>query len=98
MSWLEQTIRRYEHARWTTDDNRRVFPFEWGLEHIGGRRAEPDPRAVLKAWGGETPAHSGDWFVVTPADDYLMYAPRNWASAGPGPSFTQPNGQPRPAK
>ena len=48
MSWLEQKIRRYEHARWTTDDNRRVFPFEWGLEHIGGRRDEPDPRDLLR--------------------------------------------------
>src|ERR1700689_2604610 len=53
MSWLEQKIRRYEHARWTTDDNRRVFPFEWGLEHIGGRRDEPDPRAFLNPWGEE---------------------------------------------
>ena len=52
MSWLEQKIRRYEHARWTTDDNRRVFPFEWGLEHIGGRADEPDPRGFLAPLGG----------------------------------------------
>jgi hypothetical protein len=38
MSWFEQMIRRYEHRRWTVDNNRRVFPFEWGLEHIGGPR------------------------------------------------------------
>ena len=36
MRWFERKIRRYEHRRWTTDDNRRVRPFEWGLEHIGG--------------------------------------------------------------
>ena len=41
MAWLEQTIRRYEHRRWTTDDNRRVLPFGWGLEHIGGRAGDP---------------------------------------------------------
>ncbi|HEX9760607.1 MAG TPA: prolyl oligopeptidase family serine peptidase [Candidatus Acidoferrales bacterium] len=40
--WLEQTIRRYEHRRWTVDNNRRVFPFDWGLEHIGGPRVAPD--------------------------------------------------------
>ena len=28
MSWLENRIRRYEHARWTTDDNRRVEKVE----------------------------------------------------------------------
>src|SRR5216683_1010426 len=82
MSWLEQKIRRYEHARWTTDDNRRVFPFEWGLEHIGGRRDEPDPRAFLNAWVDETLAHSDDWFAVTPADDYLLHPPENGASGG----------------
>ncbi len=36
MRWLEQTIRRYEHGRWTVDDNRKVYPFAWGLEHVGG--------------------------------------------------------------
>ncbi len=34
MSWYEHWIRRYEHRRWTTDDNRMVRPFEWGLEHL----------------------------------------------------------------
>src|SRR6202035_6030302 len=65
MSWLEQKIRRYEHARWTTDDNRRVYPFEWGLEHIGGRSDEPDPRGFLNTWVEETLAHSDEWFSTT---------------------------------
>ena len=34
MSWYEHWIRRYEHRRWTTDDNRMVREFEWGLEHL----------------------------------------------------------------
>jgi len=42
MSWFEQMIRRYEHRRWTVDNNRRVFPFEWGLEHIGGPRVSAE--------------------------------------------------------
>ena len=34
MAWFEERIHRYEHRRWNTDDNRRVLPFSWGLEHI----------------------------------------------------------------
>lgn len=88
MSWLEQRIRRYEHARWTTDDNRRVFPFAWGLEHIGGRRDEPDPRAFLNAWVERTLAHSDHWLATTPADDYVLHPPENGAAAGRVLTFT----------
>ena len=88
MSWLEQKIRRYEHARWTTDDNRRVYPFEWGLEHIGGRADEPDPRGFLNAWVEETLAHSDEWFATTPADDYVLHPPQNGASGGQVLTFT----------
>lgn len=88
MSWLEQKIRRYEHARWTTDDNRRVYPFEWGLEYIGGRADEPDPRGFLNAWVAETIAHSDEWFAVTPADDYALLPPQNGASGEPVLTFT----------
>ena len=72
MSWLEQRIRRYEHFRWTHDDNRRVLPFEWGLEHIGGRVNEPDPRGFLHSWAEHTLAHSDEWFGTEPADDYRL--------------------------
>src|ERR1700689_1589729 len=72
MSWLEQRIRRYEHARWTTDDNRRVLPFDWGLEYIGGRADDPDPRAFLEKWVPETIAHSDEWYAASPANDYRL--------------------------
>ena len=72
MSWLEKSIRRYEHRRWTADDNRRVLPFEWGLEHIGGRADEPDPRGFLDRWAKQTLACSDEWFSATPADDYRL--------------------------
>lgn len=84
MYWLEQKIRRYEHARWTTDDNRRVFPFAWGLEHIGGRADEPDPRGFLSRWVSETIASSDDWFAAEPASDYrLEQQPRNGSRTNP---------------
>jgi len=87
-SWLEQKIRRYEHARWTTDDNRRVYPFEWGLEHIGGRADEPDPRGFLNAWVDETLAHSDEWLSTTPAEDYELHPPQNGTSGGHVLTFT----------
>src|SRR5208337_1125962 len=54
MSWYEHWIRRYEHRRWTTDDNRMVRPFEWGLEHL----TEVAPR--LRS--GQA---SGEWLVAS---------------------------------
>jgi len=96
MSWLEQRIRRYEHARWTVDDNRRVYPFEWGLEHIGGRRDEPDPRGFLNAWVEETLAHSDDWFAVAPARDYVLHPPENGPSGGRVLTFTSRIASPWP--
>src|SRR5271157_1547385 len=50
MSWYEHWIRRYEHRRWTTDDNRMVRPFEWGLEHL--REVASDEWRVAREEGG----------------------------------------------
>jgi hypothetical protein len=72
MSWLEQKIRNYEHRRWSIDDNRRVLPFRWGLEYIGGRADEGDPRGYLNPWVEDKLAHSDDWFAVEPAPDYRL--------------------------
>jgi hypothetical protein len=72
MNWLEQAIRRYEHRRWTADNNRKVWPFAWGLEHVGGGADEPDPRGWLDRFAEETLARSEEWFAVTPAGDYHL--------------------------
>src|SRR3990172_3835202 len=72
MAWLEQYIRRYEHARWTRDNNRKVWPFDWGLEHIGGRADEADPRGWLKRYSEEASARSDEWYAAPPADDYRL--------------------------
>ena len=74
MRWLERTIRRYEHRRWTTDDNRRVQPFSWGLEHVGVPADHPDPATYLREYAGNATASSHDWFAVTPASDYHLDA------------------------
>ena len=72
MRWFERQIRRYEHRRWTTDDNRRVQPFEWGLEHIGGSPGDPDPRAFVRQYAQNAMATSHDWYAASPATDYRL--------------------------
>jgi hypothetical protein len=72
MRWLEQKIRRYEHRRWTTDDNRRVQPFFWGLEHIGGRANDSDPRAFLRDYARWAIEFNRDWYAAAPAGDYRL--------------------------
>jgi hypothetical protein len=70
MNWFEQRIRRYEHRRWTTDDNRRVQPFEWGIEHIGGSADEADPRGFLRQYSRRALENSKEWYETIPADNY----------------------------
>jgi hypothetical protein len=72
MNWFEERIRRYEHRRWTTDDNRRVRPFEWGLEHIGGRAEESDPRGFLREYAARALDNSQEWYAVDRAADYRL--------------------------
>ncbi len=73
MNWFERKIRRYEHRRWTTDDNRRVQPFHWGLEHIGGSPNGPNPRAFVRECARNAIEHSADWFAASPATDYRLH-------------------------
>lgn len=69
-SWFERQIHRYEHRRWTTDDNRRVRPFEWGLEHIGGDPADADPKSFLRSYCQQVINNSSQWFAAPPVSDY----------------------------
>jgi len=72
MAWLEQKVLAYEQMRFAQEQNRRVLPFEWGLEHIGGSAQERDPRGWLDRFIAHTLAHSDEWFAVTPASDYAV--------------------------
>jgi hypothetical protein len=72
MHWFERRIRRYEHRRWTTDDNRRIQPFDWGLEHIDGDPRDPDPASYVRRYAQHAIANSKDWFATTPANDYRL--------------------------
>jgi len=74
MHWFERRIRRYEHRRWTTDDNRRVQPFHWGLEHIEGDPADTDPAAYVHQYARNAIKTSKEWFATTPAENYRIDA------------------------
>lgn len=60
--------------RWAQEPDRRVLPFEWGLEHIGGDSSDPHPRTFLARFADETVASSDDWYAATPAPDYALSA------------------------
>jgi Prolyl oligopeptidase family len=72
MHWFERKIRRYEHRRWTTDDNRRVQPFHWGLEHIGGDPSDPHPAEYVRQYAKYAIENSPEWFAAAPANDYAL--------------------------
>ncbi|HEY1483338.1 MAG TPA: hypothetical protein VGF19_11470 [Candidatus Acidoferrum sp.] len=72
MSWYEHAIRRYEHRRWTTDDNRMVRPFEWGLEHIEGDPQHDDPRTFLREYTRNAIEHSAEWFTGREVTDFEL--------------------------
>jgi len=72
MHWFERRIRRYEHRRWTTDDNRRVQPFDWGLEHIGGSPSDPHPGAFVRDYALKAIESSREWYAASPAPDYRL--------------------------
>src|SRR5207249_11990516 len=72
MNWFERKIRRYEHRRWTTDDNRRVQPFYWGLEHIGGSPDEPNPGAFVREYARKAIDSSREWYPASPPARYRL--------------------------
>jgi hypothetical protein len=82
MSWLEPVIRRYERLRWSQEDNRRTLPFAWGLEHIGGRADDPDPRGYLERFAGEVLERSDDWYHPGTVNDARLEASDAGTGAG----------------
>jgi hypothetical protein len=71
-AWIERTIHRYERMRFNQEPNRHKAPFEWGFEYIGGQAGENEPRKFLAQFVVEAIAHSDEWFVGTPAEDYAF--------------------------
>src|SRR4051812_20947935 len=72
MNWFARRIHLYEQRRWKTDDNRRVQPFAWGLEHAGGPVDHPNPAEFFHNYAQQVIENSQDWYSVTPATDYHL--------------------------
>jgi hypothetical protein len=73
MPWIEDHVRAYEAMRFAQEPNRRLMPFEWGLEHVGGDPREPDPHAWLTGFARYTVEHSDAWYATEPASDYAVH-------------------------
>ena len=81
--WYEQKIRRYERRRWAAEPSRPVLPFAWGIEHIGGRADEPDPRQFLHRFVEESLANSDELFAInTPSDFHFESGTNGTAWSG----------------
>jgi len=66
-------VRHFVHA-WerrlaSVDTNRRVRPFEWGLDWLGLEHSA-DPRHDVMAWGRQTVSASDMFFDAPPTTDY----------------------------
>jgi dienelactone hydrolase len=71
-SWYEKRVRRYEQMRFDQEPKRRILPFAWGLEHIGGDASDPHPGAYFDRYVRDAVAHSDEWYRVEPAADYAL--------------------------
>ena len=49
-----------------------VRPFEWGLEHIGGRTDESDPAGFVHEYAAKAIESSREWYEPEPARDYRV--------------------------
>jgi len=88
--WYEQKLRAYEHGRWADEKNRRTLPFAWGLEHIGGRPNEPDPRAFLNHFVADTIRTSDAWFGAESTGDFQFTPSRETPGETGVLTFTSP--------
>ncbi|HEY2461583.1 MAG TPA: prolyl oligopeptidase family serine peptidase [Candidatus Acidoferrum sp.] len=72
MRWFEKRIHQYEVRRWQTDDNRRVAPFSWGLDLLGGDPNDPHPGEFVHRYARHAIDTSKNWYAVDPAPDYRL--------------------------
>lgn len=71
-SWYETRVRRYERMRFDQEPKRRILPFAWGLEHLGGDAGDSQPEEFFERYVADAVARSDDWYAVEPATDYAL--------------------------
>lgn len=67
---LQRWIHARERACFSRDNNRRVLPFAWGIEHLGGPPQSPDPRRWLHEFVNQALDDSDRFFTPASSVEY----------------------------
>jgi hypothetical protein len=69
-------LKRYFHARERhlamLNDDRLVYPFDWGVEFVSDRRDVADPREFFRQYARDVIAASDEFFYSPEIDDYSL--------------------------
>ena len=68
---IQRFIENLERAHHSRDDNRRVLPFEWGLEHLG-LPPSTDPRLALTRYAETALKDSEAFYAYEPTTNYAF--------------------------
>ncbi len=68
---VTRLIHAWEHRLARVDTNRRVRPFEWGLDWLGLQDAS-DPRAAVLGWADQQMTDSDGFYFTPPTTDYEL--------------------------
>lgn len=69
---ITRAFHAWERRLSTVDTNRRVRPFEWGLDWIGAPADSPDPAAAMAAWAKQSLADSDRFYAVEPTNAFTL--------------------------
>ena len=69
---LERIFRKWEHSLSRRDTNRKIRPFEWGIEFTGDGASAGDPRKYLVEYARAALAHSDEYHSFKPVADYRL--------------------------
>jgi hypothetical protein len=69
---LDRLFHKWEVALSRRDTNRRVLPFDWGLEFVGRGDCTSDPKAALMEHTREVLARSDDYYSYQPVETYRL--------------------------
>jgi hypothetical protein len=72
MGWYARWIDRWETELATRDTNRKVRPFEWGLEWLQGLQSNGDPHHAMESYLGRVLADSDQFFNYDRVRDYRL--------------------------
>ncbi|MBI4483362.1 MAG: abhydrolase domain-containing 18 [Acidobacteria bacterium] len=66
---LEAWVHRWEHRRWRRDKNRKLLPFQWGMDFVGELDGGP-PGSVLASWARGVLEDSEAFFDLPRCGDF----------------------------